>query len=113
MSLETDEEPLINDLYLYSPAVKRFWLNQSQLQMQDGVLYYKWEDSPAKLLLIVPTILREEVLQGCHDCPTAGHLGQRKTLARVKRSFIWHDLQHDVVEYVCTCSTCSKNKKPM
>ena len=37
--LEADEEPLINDLYLCSPAVKKFWLNQSQLKMQDGVLY--------------------------------------------------------------------------
>ena len=109
--LEADEEPLVNDLYLCSPAVKKFWLTRSQLKMQDGVLYYQWEDNPVKLLLIVPTTIRDEVLQGCHDCPTAGHLGQRKTLARVKRSFIWHDMQHDVIEYVRTCSTCSKNKK--
>ena len=82
--LEADEGPLINDLYLCSPAVKKFWLTRSQLKMQDGVLYYQWEDNPVKLLLIVPTTIRDEVLQGCHDSPTAGHLGQRKTLARVK-----------------------------
>ena len=48
--LEADEEPLINDLYLCSPAVKKFWLTRSQLKMQDGVLYYQWEDNPVKLL---------------------------------------------------------------
>ena len=110
--LEADEEPLINDLYLCSPAVKRFWLQPGpNLRYKMGFFYYKWEDSPAKLLLIVPTAIREKVLQGCHYCPTAGHLGQRKTLARVKRSFIWHDMQHDIVEYVHTCSTYSKNMK--
>ena len=31
--LEADEECLINDLYLCSPAVKKFWLNWSQLKM--------------------------------------------------------------------------------
>ena len=90
-------------MYLCSPTVKQFWLTRSQLKVQDGVLYYKWEGHPARLLLLVPTSLKEEVLQGCHDCPTSGHLGQKKTLARVKRSFIWHDMQSDILEYVCTC----------
>ena len=82
--LESKETPPINELYLCSPTVKRFWLTHSQLKVQGGVLYYKWEGHPARLLLLVPTSLKEEVLQGCHDCPTSGHLGQKKTLARVK-----------------------------
>ena len=67
---------------------------------------------PARLLFLVPKTLHEEVLWGCHDCPTVGHLWQRKTLAQVKRSFIWHDMQSDILEYVHTCQLCNRNKKP-
>ena len=112
MEAESNEPPSTNELYLCSPTVKRFWLMRSQLRVQEGVLYYHWEGYPARLLFLVPRALREEVLQGCHDCPTAGHLGQRKTLAQVKRSFIWHDMQSDIIEYVRTCRLCNRNKKP-
>ena len=33
-----------------------------------------------KLLFMVPTTLKDEILAGCHDCPTSGHLGIQKTL---------------------------------
>ena len=56
--------------------------------------------------------LQEEVLHGCHDCPTSGHLGQLKTYDQVKRSFMWHEMNMDTTLYVKTCAICSKNKKP-
>ena len=64
-----------------------------------------------KWVFLVPTGMQDEVMAGCHDCLTAGHLGQKKTLDRVKRSFIWHELSTDVGIYVCSCPTCNKNKK--
>ena len=91
--------------------VKKFWLSKSQLEFQEGVLRYKWEDNTVRLLFIVPAILKDEVLAGCHDCPTSGHLGTQKTLDRVKRSFIWHELTTDVSIYVRSCPVCNKNKK--
>ena len=69
--LESNEPPLTNELYLCSPTVKQFWLMWSQLRAQEGVLYYHWEGYPARLLFLVPKALHKEVLQGCHDCPTA------------------------------------------
>ena len=68
--------------------------------------------SLGRLLFLVPKTLHKEVLWGCHCCPTAGHLGQQKTLAQVRRSFIWHDMQSDIIEYVHTCWLCNRNKKP-
>ena len=64
-----------------------------------------------KLLFIVPVSLKDEVLAGCHDCPTSGHLGTQKTLDRVKCSFIWHELATDVSIYVRSCPVCNRNKK--
>ena len=91
--------------------VKKFWLNRSQLEFHEGVLRYKWEDKPVKLLFMVSATLKEEILAGCHDCPTSGHLDIRKTLDRVKHSFMWHDLSTDVSVYVCSCPVCNRNKK--
>ena len=109
--LESGTSPALDELYLCSPMVKKFWLSKSQLEFQEGVLRYKWEDNTARLLFIVPATLKDEVLAGCHDCPTSGHLGTQKTLDRVKRSFIWHELTTDVSIYVRSCPVCNKNKK--
>ena len=51
---------------------------------------------------MVPESVRNEVMQGCHDCPTSGHLGQLKTYDHVKHSFLWHEMSTDVQLYVKT-----------
>ena len=61
---------------------------------------------------MVPESLKQDVMHGCHDCPTSGHLGQLKTYIWVKWSFMWHEMSTDVQLYVKTCATCNKNKKP-
>ena len=111
--LEDDENPSTQDLYLSSPAVKKFWLSRNLLVFKDKVLRYTWVDFPlSKHLLMVPQSLREEVIQGCHDCLTSGHLGQKNTYDWVWRGFMWHEMSLDIQLYVKTCATCSKNKKP-
>ena len=110
--LSQDTEPIPHELYLQSPAVKHLWLCTDQLQFQDNVLFYRWDDKiDRKLVLVVPKSLKEEILQLCHDTITAGHLGEKKTLARVKRSFLWYGMAKDVKVYVSSCRTCSMNKK--
>ena len=109
--LESETTPPLEELYLCSPSVKKFWLNKLQLEFQKGVLYYRWEDNPPKSLLLIPDALKGEIMAGCHDCPMLGHLGQKKTLDRVKRSYMWHGLTTDVCLYVRTCPICNKNKK--
>ena len=109
--LEDKVTPTVHELYLSSLALKRFWLTRSQLNIVDGVLRYQWVGENTNLLM-VPQSMRSEILEGCHDCPTSGHLGQHKTLSRVKKSFLWHEMRQDVIEYVRTCPKCNKNKKP-
>lgn len=41
---------------------------------------------------------------------TSGHLGVRKTLARVRERFYWPGLQADVRIYVTGCPQCRKRK---
>ena len=70
------------------------------------------EGNPSWPLLLVPAALKEEVLAGCHDCPTFGHLGQHKTEQRVKHSFWWHEMSTNIQLYIRSCPICNKNKKP-
>jgi hypothetical protein len=45
------------------------------------------DENKLKLQLILPEQKRIEVMKFFHDMPTAGHLGDEKTLEKVKESF--------------------------
>ena len=100
-------------LAMSSATVKYYWLHRKQLQMKDGLLFYRWEQPTGhRLLFVVPLSLREVALQSCHDSISAGHLGQKKTLEKLRRFFIWHGITNSSEEYIKSCATCSLNKRP-
>lgn len=83
--------------------------------LQEGALYrhlgLKPEDEeyiPWKLCVGKP--LRQRVLQECHDAPTAGHIGIRKTITRVEQWYYWPGMFRDVARYVRSCVQCQKYK---
>ncbi|KAH8335345.1 hypothetical protein KR059_001065, partial [Drosophila kikkawai] len=53
---------------------------------------------------------RQRVLAECHDQPTAGHLGIRKTTARIAQRYYWPGLFRDISRYVRKCDTCQRFK---
>ncbi|KAH8300620.1 hypothetical protein KR059_003819, partial [Drosophila kikkawai] len=53
---------------------------------------------------------RARILQECHDAPTAGHLGTRKTILRISQKFYWPGMFRDVKQYVRQCVLCQKYK---
>ena len=110
--LETGHHPTNDQLWLASPETKHLWLCRDRLLKRNGVWYYQWDDPEPRLCLVVPNDKRKEVIRFNHDVRTAGHLGQTKTVAKVKESFFWYGMARDVVQYVKTCALCSKNKKP-
>ena len=42
--------------------------------------------------ILVPESLKEKILKRFHDSPYAGHLGVKKTTARIQRRFKWHKM---------------------
>ena len=86
---------------------------KSQLRNKDGILFYKWED-PVKprYLFVAPNEMYGEIISQCHDNRLSGHLGQNKTLEKVKQCAIWHGMKQTVKNYVESCPECNKNKKP-
>ena len=110
--LEHSYEPSIRELQLCGPETRALWLMRDQLIFIDGILYYVWADrnnrSPC---LVVPAELRLKVLYYCHDSRDSGHLGQDKTLEKLKERFYWYGMSKDSSIYVQQCSSCNKNKK--
>lgn len=110
--IESKYKPEDSELRLQGPATRALWLLESCLSISDGVLYYTWMDrSEQNHCLVVPNSLKTEVLQHCHDSRVAGHLGQQKTVERVKQSFLWYRLHSDCIDYVKSCKVCNQNKK--
>ena len=67
-------------------------------------------DNSGERKLVVPASLRQSVLRECHDIPTFGHIGMRRTLELVDRQFHWKGLRGDVISYVKTCPVCQEMK---
>ena len=62
--------------------------------------------------LVVPDDpqLRTAILAASHDDVTGAHFGRDKTLASVRRRFVWDGLPSDVERYVASCDACQRNK---
>ncbi|XP_044317448.1 uncharacterized protein K02A2.6-like [Drosophila rhopaloa] len=65
--------------------------------------YFPWK-------LCVPSSNRVRVLRECHDAPTAGHLGVRKTISRLSQRYFWPGMFRDAKRYVQRCESCQKFK---
>ena len=109
---EEPNEPTENEIMTQGPAVKHFWLNNALLTMKNGVLFYNWyNNSDSKLLLMLPNVLKQEVLKGYHDSLMAGHTGITNTKENIRKNYIWYKMSHDIEQYVKSCGTCARNKK--
>ena len=82
----------------------------NRYDIRQGVLYLKNEKGGKTHLLVVPSILRKELLEECHDAPTSGHHGVEKTLARLKKSYYWNNMEASVRAYVGSCTFCQPYK---
>ena len=54
--------------------------------------------------------LRSDLLVEAHDSKVSGHLGGRKTLSQLRRSYYWPEMRKEVIEYVSSCLACATNK---
>lgn len=61
--------------------------------------------------LCVPTPKRREVLEQAHDAKSSGHMGARRTVARIRASGLyWPAMAKEVEEYVASCDVCQRTK---
>ena len=86
------------------------------LLLRNGLLYRKYIDrkhpSRVQYQLVVPPKLSSQVLKEIHEGAMGGHLGEEKTLQKLKDRFYWPGHWKSVQEWCHTCPACSQRKTP-
>ena len=87
-----------------------------QLSLRDGVLCRKYIPQPLGSMVTVPVLpqcLQGDALYRCHDAPSAGHQGFRKTLENLRNKAYWVHMVSDAESYCRQCLRCQQSKLPL
>ena len=97
-----------------SREFNQFIQQWDQLVLENGILYRRYEgsDGDTFLQLVAPREIREEIVQQLHEGAFGAHLGENKTLYRLKERFYWPGHSDDVRKWCKTCATCAARKNP-
>jgi len=81
----------------------------------DGIIYRKGKRYEFNAIVIPRTeksnLLRNLIMREYHDVATGAHLGPKKMYERLRRHFVWKQLEDDVKEYVKGCVACRRAKR--
>eukprot|EP00116_Pleurobrachia_bachei_P001453 sb/3461715/ len=104
-----------------SESLLKMWMLFPHMCLSsEGLLCYKYFSTISKKyrqLIFVPRGGREELLKVHHDTDSAGHLGPKKTLLRIREKYFFEGMTKQVKIYCATCPECFKHndvykKKP-
>lgn len=113
--LEDGRQPSWTEVSAAGPEVKAYHAQWGNLELHDGVAHRRWQ-APGQgtdlLQLLVPQLLRPQVLQLVHGAAGAGHFGNSKTLHRLRGRFYWPGCRQDVELHVHCCDLCTAKKGP-
>ena len=63
--------------------------------------------------LVVPKKFCQDILRDLHEGVAGGHLGEVKTLSKLKQRFYRFGHYNDVRDWCQTCKACAKRKSPV
>ena len=114
-ALARETKPDQNELKQFSLHTNRLFALWDQLTLQDLVLQHRFVSADGlqyHLQFVAPRQLHPEILEELHSGAVAGHLGEEKTLSRLKQRFYWPGHWNDVRRWCKTCSVCAASKTP-
>lgn len=96
------------------PEVRRLVQLWGRLMVEEGLLKRKYDNVKGQIswTQLVPRLLREEIMQELHAGSLEGHLGEDRTLGKVREQFYWPGMQQDVAQWIRTCPVCATHKSP-
>ena len=98
-----------------SNITKSYWRMWDQLEMIRGVLHRRWESDSGDVVqwkIILPEEYRKHVVTELHGGHAGGHLGTKKTIAKVRLRYHWPKMDADVRSIIRMCNTCASKKSP-
>ena len=121
--LSVDRKRLIQ-LQSVDHTLSRLQTRDSQLRgkaeigycKKGGILYRTYQHpkidfGKIRWQVLVPQILREQVMKIAHESIVAGHMGAQRTIERITTSFYWPGIYGDVKRFCMTCDICQKTVK--
>ena len=79
--------------------------------MNQGLLYkFGSDDELEDPQIYTPRAMRKQILNDCHNSETSGHMGVRRTYARVAQRFYWPGMFKEIVDFVRCCTACQRYK---
>lgn len=84
-------------------------LKKGQVQIVDGkLIFFKPIFKNIKYigLIIVPESLRRKLFSHYHASPIGGHMGEYKTLFRMRQRFYWPNMREDIKQWIKGCPYC-------
>ncbi|CAC5363521.1 unnamed protein product [Mytilus coruscus] len=99
---EKGDKPVWEQISPNSQSFKFFMTHWDSLYIRDGLLYRKWESNKTpgfKWLIVLPKKLTYFVMEQLHNSVTEGHLGFKKTLAKVRERFTWYNQRKNVEQW--------------
>ena len=112
--LQKDDPTLANIRRKAANSAEAVQEDKNALYWENGILRRKWESGDGAkhgVQVVLPEVLRLDVIKLGHDRPLAGHLGIEKTKERVVNSFYWPGMFKDIQEYCSTCDICQKTAR--
>lgn len=112
--LNCGERPPKSDIWGESSDIKAYWHIWQLLLIEDDILKYKQTNYRGEQmkLIVLPKKLVSLAIEQLHNSVTGGHLGQRKTLSKVKTRFFWNRRSADVNQWCIECHVCAARKGP-
>ncbi len=100
----TVDEPI----WIKHPAFR-----QHDVTIINGVLYAREKDRKGfvvgkPLRLVIPSGMKEEVLNEAHNSLFAGHAGIFKTMERIRHDFYWSGMYEDISDHLAACRICKE-----
>ena len=82
-----------------------------RLEVRDNLFYRKVNDPHHGMVtqLLVPTVLKPEILKMLHD--EHGHQGVERTISLIRSRFYWPECEKEVRQYIGRCNRCLLTKK--
>ncbi|PIK42847.1 hypothetical protein BSL78_20294 [Apostichopus japonicus] len=104
--ITTNQKPTPYERAHESEDVVLLCRQMNKIKTINGLLYRVTEDKQKQLIL--PRVLRNDVLVACHD--QAGHQGSNKTLGLVRSRCYWPKMTEHVTSWCDQCDRCVKAK---
>ena len=95
---------------------RRLFQQWEQLTVSDGILWREYAqpiEDRGWTQLVVPKKFHQDILRDLHEGVTGGHLGEVKTLSKLKERFYWPGHYNDIRDWCQTCKACAKRKSPV